>query len=316
MNYTGEKQYLKLCKKLLNEGVFVKNERTGKRCLTIINADFEYDASTMKVPLVTTRKAYIKQALNEKTGYMKGFDNAKLFRMLGCKTWDQNANATEGWLKNKYRKGTDDLGRVYGVQGRMWKRSPTEDEYNQLEEFFKNGDIESYQNLVDYIKGDGIDQLYKVYNNLKNGIDDRGEIITYYNPGEIKYGCLRPCMHTHHFSILGDTLYLTSYQRSIDVPLGLVFNMPQTVFLLRIMAQITGLKAGKVFHKMVNCHIYEDQIELMKEQIKREPYEEPELIIDPSFKTLEDFLERFDAREHTELKGYKSHEPISYPFSE
>ena len=53
---------------------------------------------------------------------------------------------------------------------------------------------------------------------------DRGEIITFYNPGEFELGCLRPCMHTHTFSLLGDTLYLTSYQRSCDVPLLLPYN--------------------------------------------------------------------------------------------
>lgn len=54
----------------------------------------------------------------------------------------------------------------------------------------------------------------------------RGEIITFFNPGETELGCLRPCMHTP-FSLLGDTLYLTSYQRSCDVPLGLNFNQIQ-----------------------------------------------------------------------------------------
>lgn len=311
---TGEEQYLELADRILTEGVWVENSRTGKKCLTVINADFVYDASNDKLPLLTTRKAYKNVAINEKVGYLMAFDNASQFRELGCKTWDGNANETIGWLNNPFRKGTDDLGRVYGVQGRDFKRAPTEEEYALFELYASKGDIEGARRLIQLIKSDSVDQLEKVYNNLKNGIDDRGEIITYYNPAEIKYGCLRPCMHTHTFSILNDTLYLTSYQRSIDVPLGLVANMPQTVFFLRLMAQITGLKAGLVFHKMINLHIYEDQVELMKLQLSRKPYDEPSLIIDDSFKTLDD-LNKFDARIHTKLLNYESHPKIDYPFS-
>jgi thymidylate synthase len=280
------KQYLDLCNKIIEEGEWVENKRTGKRCLTLINADFEYDASTNRIPLVTTRKSFCKSAIAEMIGYIRGYDNAADFRSIGCKTWDSNANDNKSWLNNRFRKGEDDMGRVYGVQGREWLQAD----------------------------GTSLDQLVKIVNNLKKGIDDRGEVLTFWNPGEFDRGCLRPCMHTHTFSLLGDTLYLTSYQRSIDVPLGLVFNMPQTVVLLRLIAQITGLKAGKVFHKLVNCHIYEDQIELMKTQLKRTPYESPELIINDNIKTLKD-IETWVTTKDFELVGYQCHESINFPFS-
>jgi thymidylate synthase len=282
------KQYLDLCNRIINDGVLVENKRTGKKCLTVINADLEYDASTNQIPLVTTRKAFVKSAIAELLGYIRGYDNASDFRAIGTPTWNANANKTTAWLNNPNRKGEDDMGRVYGVQGRQWRRPD----------------------------GEPFDQLRKIVNNLKSGIDDRGEILTFWNPGEFDLGCLRPCMHTHTFSILDGTLYLTSYQRSIDVPLGLVFNMPQTVVLLRLIAQITGLKAGKVFHKLVNCHIYEDQIDQLKNiQLKREPLELPTLLIDKNIKTLED-IETWVTRDHFTLENYKHHEPIKFPFSE
>ncbi len=128
-------------------------------------------------------------------------------------------------------------------------------------------------------------------------------------------GCLRPCMYSHHFSLLGDTLYINSTQRSCDVPLGLNFNMVQVYFLLAIMAQITGKKPGKAYHKLVNAHIYEDQLTLMKDvQLKREPYDAPQLIINPDIKSLED-LETWVTVDDFELQGYQCHEPIAYPFS-
>ena len=128
-------------------------------------------------------------------------------------------------------------------------------------------------------------------------------------------GCLRPCMYSHHFSLLGDTLYLNSTQRSCDVPLGLNFNMVQVYFFLAIMAQITGHKPGKAYHKIVNAHIYEDQLDLMQNvQLKREPFDSPTLKINPNIKTLED-LETWVTVDDFEVIGYQYHDPISYPFS-
>ncbi|MEI8622260.1 thymidylate synthase [Pseudoalteromonas sp. B129b] len=281
------KQYLELCQRIVDEGQWVENKRTGTRCLTVINADLEYDVANNQFPMITTRKSYYKAAIAELLGYLRGYDSAAQFREIGCKTWDANANDNNAWLNNPNRKGEDDMGRVYGVQGRGWQRPD----------------------------GLTLDQLSKVINNLKNGIDDRGEIITFYNPGEFELGCLRPCMHTHTFSLLGDTLYLTSYQRSCDVPLGLNFNQIQCFVLLALVAQITGHKAGKAYHKIANAHIYENQLELMRDvQLTREPFASPQLKINPKIKSLED-IETWVTRDDFEVTGYQCHEAIQYPFS-
>ncbi|TMP83804.1 thymidylate synthase [Pseudoalteromonas phenolica] len=280
-------QYLKLCRRIVDEGVWVENERTGKRCLSVINADLEYNVAANEFPLVTTRKSYWKAAIAELLGYLRGYNSAAQFRAIGCNTWNANANDNEAWLKNPHRKGEDDMGRVYGVQGRNWCNS----------------------------EGQEFDQLRKIYDDLRNGIDDRGEILTFYNPGEFEMGCLRPCMHTHTFSLLGGTLYLTSSQRSCDVPLGQNFNQIQVFTLLALMAQITGHKPGKAYHKIVNAHIYEDQLELMRDvQLKREPFPSPKLHINPEIKTLED-IETWVTLDDFNVEGYQYHEPIAYPFS-
>ncbi|MUJ19243.1 thymidylate synthase [Aliivibrio fischeri] len=281
------KQYLDLCQRIVDEGTWIENERTGKRCLTVINADLTYDVENGVFPLVTTRKSFWKAAVAEMIGYIRGYDSAEDFRKIGTKTWDANANLNDAWLNNPHRKGDDDMGRVYGVQGRSWAKP----------------------------NGEFVDQLKKIIDDLSQGIDDRGEILNFYNPGEFDMGCLRPCMYSHHFSLLGDTLYLNSTQRSCDVPLGLNFNMVQVYFLLAIVAQITGHKAGKAYHKIVNAHIYEDQLELMQNvQLKREPLQAPIFKINPEIKSLED-LETWVTMDDFEVIGYESHDAIKYPFS-
>ena len=281
------RQYLALSQRIIDQGSWVENKRTGKKCLTVVNADLSYDVANNQFPIITTRKSFWKAAIAELLGYLRGYDNAADFRKLGTKSWDANANENEDWLSNPARKGKDDMGRVYGVQGRSWRKPD----------------------------GSGLDQLRKVVDNLSNGVDDRSEILTFYNPGEFDLGCLRPCMHTHTFSLLENTLHLTSYQRSCDVPLGLNFNQIQVFTLLALMAQITGKTPGIAYHKIVNAHIYEDQLDLMRTvQLKREPFQPPQLHINFDIKALED-IESWVTLDDFIVEGYRHHDPIVYPFS-
>lgn len=281
------KQYLDLCNRIINEGEWIENTRTGKRCLTIIGVNLKYDMRDNRLPILTTRKVNWKPAIAEFLGYLKGYRYSSDFRKLGCKTWDANANENKAWLANEYRLGPDDMGRVYGVQARYWL----------------NKDREEF------------DQVRKVYNDLKQGIDNRAEIITFWNPGELHMGCLNSCMHTHTFSLVNGILHLTSEQRSDDVPLGHVFNQIQCGMFLMLMAQITGNLPGIVHHNIVNAHIYEDQLMTMVNQhLPRKPRDLPTLIIDPGIKTLDDVID-LATPEHFILRHYDPLPAIKYEFS-
>lgn len=317
-------QYIELCKRIINEGEWVVNERTGVRCLTVIDANLTYDVGAKEFPLVTTRKSPYKMAVAELLGYVRGYSSAKDFRNIGTKSWDMNANENEAWLNNPFRKGEDDMGRVYGVQGRSLQSvylydsfgSTAEQDENRHQFLNDNGFVYLDELINEWydVYTKSIDQLKKVYNNLKNGIDDRGEIITYWNPTEFEFGCLRPCLHSFQFSLLNGTLYLHATQRSCDVPLGLVANMQQCYWFLDVMAHITGHKPGKVFHKIVNAHIYENQIELMKEQIERNIHTGPKADFNrDKIKTLEDF-ENATTNDFF-INDYIHNEEIKYPFS-
>ena len=81
------------------------------------------------------------------------------------------------------------------------------------------------------------------------------------------------------------------------------------------MAQITGHKPGKAYHKIVNAHIYENQLELMRDvQLKREPFDSPQLRINPKITSLED-IETWVSKDDFEVIGYQHHEAIKYPFA-
>jgi thymidylate synthase len=288
-----EKQYLDALRHIRDNGTDIFNARTGISCRTVINIDMAYDASTNKAPIVTTRKGAPRLAIAELLGYIRGVESAAEMRELGTKSWDANANENASWLANPYRRGDDDLGLIYGAVAKNW---PVEAGWN----------ANSCADL-------SMDLFHKVYNNLKKGIDDRGEIITFWHPGMFHMGCLRPCMYEHQFSLVGDDLYLNSTQRSSDWPLGTVANMLQVWLFLRLMAQITGKNPKMAFHKNVNSHIYGNQLELVDVQLEREMLAEPTIDINPDIKTLED-LERATLDDFT-INYTDFHPAIKYPFA-
>lgn len=278
-NLKYNQDYRDLGHQILNEGVWVENQRTGTRCKTIIGATLKYDVGAGEVPLLSDKQSFPLSATAELLGYLRGYTNAGDFARIGSPTWFGNANENEAWLNNPHRKGENDMGKVYGAIGRDFG---------------------------------GIDQLEKVYNNLKAGIDDRGETITFWKPDDFDKGCLRPCMRTHTFSIIGDTLHLTSESRSVDYCLGLNFNSIQCYVLLSLMAKLTGLKAGIATHHMINVHIYEEHIPNLLMQMER-PIEElnPSIDIKHWVGDMGDVVEApfyYDhAREYVEV-NYKGHQ--------
>lgn len=273
-----ETQYLALAQKILDEGEWVENKRTGKRCKTVINHDFVYDVGKDEVPILTTKQCFTVSAVAEVLGYWRQYTNAQDFADIGSPTWFANSNS-ESWKKNPNRKGENDIGLCYGA-----------------------------------VTGN---ELQKIYNNLKQGIDDRGEIYQMWKPHTFNSACLRPCAYEHVWSLVGNKLSLTVTQRSGDIPLGIPFNSFSFAFLLKLMAKITGNVPDKVYHKVVNCHIYEDQIPSIKEQLSRTPWDiQPKIKVAEWVTTLEDVIgNHTHAREYFTLEGYKHQGKITFPFS-
>jgi len=280
-------QYLDLLQRVIDEGVRKPN-RTGIDTIGIQGAMMQFDLAD-GFPAVTTKKLKTKACFMEMLGFLRGYDNAAQFRELGCNVWNANANENQQWLNNSARKGEDDLGEIYGVQARRWRADP-----------FALTPI--------------IDQLRNVYNDLRQGIDNRREIVTHWNPGKTSHIALPPCHLLYQFGIQGDRLNMCMYQRSCDMPLGVPFNMAGYAWLLSVMAQITGHKPGVFTHFLWDVHIYVNQLEGVYEQLSRTPHELPQLLINPAITDLE-YLEEHATASDFVLKNY-NHEPaIHFPFA-
>lgn len=286
-----ERQYLYHLENIYQNGKDIYNERTGITCRTHDGTIvMHYDVGAGKFPGMTTLTMGVNTALGEFLGYLKGVTDASEMEALGTKSWYANANETKGWLANPNRKGENDMGLVYGHWLHNWPSST---------------------------KG-SVNQLRKVYENLKKGVDDRGEILLMHNPGEIDQGCLRACMFMHVFSLVDGVLNLTSVQRSSDFPIGTRSNMKQCYFFLQLMAQITGHKPGKVTHVNTNCHIYSNQFETYENEHRdREIIEETKFTLEISdeIQTLDDVIDKMTLDHITYKVEGDRHPAIKYPFA-
>ena len=156
-----------------------------------------------------------------------------------------------GYENNKLRK---ELGPVYGVQWRNW---------------------------------DGVDQINDLINNLKNNPNSRRHILSAWNVGKIDKMALPPCHVMSQFYISNGTISCHMYQRSADMFLGVPFNIASYALLLSIFGKILNLKPKKFVHSFGDAHIYLNSVDQVKEQISREPFKAPKLIL-PEINSLED----------------------------
>jgi len=294
-----DRQYLELLQDILDNGTWQEN-RTGIRTKFIPGAMIKYDLRKA-FPAFTSKQLAFKACKGELIGFLRGYTNAADFRKLDCKIWDQNANENKDWLNNPNRKGTDDLGVVYGA---MWRRWP----------------INHSERGVMWA-GKYIDQVNEVLQKLYTNPTDRRMIISGWNPEYFDRMALPPCHVLYQFiaNIQTKELHLCMYQRSNDEFLGTPFNVASASMFLTLMANLTGFTPATFTHFMADAHIYENHIEAVQELLSRDPYPSPTLIYSgPKY----DDTNKFDASvfdkilpEHFTLVNYQSHPAIKVPMA-
>ena len=101
-----------------------------------------------------------------------------------------------------------------------------------------------------------IDQLKNVIEGLKENPGSRYHLMTAWNPSDLPDQAIGPCPMIHQFSVFGNNIHLTVYQRSCDTFLGVPFNISQDSLLLSMVAKETGLNPARFTHSYGNVHIY------------------------------------------------------------
>ncbi len=261
-----DRQYLDLVQKILNEGVRKEN-RTGVDTLAIAGAMIEHDMSE-GFPLLTTKKMYFKGVKVELEGFIKGIRSKQWYKDRGCNIWNEWCNprkvtyGTDADTKAKMA-AEDDLGLIYGVQWRDFA-----DPSHLAVQYVKGTKVPEWNERP----VEGVDQLAKIVNTLKTNPNDRRMLCSAWNPTALDQMALPPCHLLWQVTVIDGKLNLAWYQRSVDVPLGLPFNIASYGLLLHLLAKEAGLKEGRLIGFLMDTHIYVNQVDALKEQLGRNPY--------------------------------------------
>ncbi|MEZ5148002.1 MAG: thymidylate synthase [Bacteroidales bacterium] len=267
------KQYLDLLQHVLDHGV-EKSDRTGTGTISVFGYQMRFDLA-QGFPVLTTKKLHLRSIIHELLWFLQGDTNIQYLKENKVSIWDEWADEN------------GDLGPVYGAQWRNWN-------------------------------GDGIDQISEVLHLIKTSPDSRRMLVAAWNPSVLPLSgktfaenvaagraALPPCHAFFQFYVANGKLSCQMYQRSCDIFLGVPFNIASYALLTMMMAQIAGLEPGEFVHTLGDAHIYLNHVDQCKLQLSRDPYQLPQMKINPEVKDIFGF--KF---EDFELLGYQSHPHI------
>lgn len=281
------KQYLDLCKTILEEGIR-KKDRTGTGTISYFGYQMRFDLSK-GFPLLTTKKVHLKSIIHELLWFISGDTNIKYLVDNGVRIWNE-------WPFAIYQKSVEYLGET---QDEFVEKIKTSVEFAQ--KWGELGPVYGKQ----WRNFGGVDQLSELINQIKNNSTSRRLIISAWNPAEVEAMALPPCHCFMQFYVNDGKLSCQLYQRSADVFLGVPFNIASYALFTMMIAQVTGLKLGTFVHTLGDAHIYSNHMEQIAEQLSREPRSLPTMVINSSKKNIEDFV-----FEDFELKDYNPHPAI------
>ncbi|MGD9607717.1 MAG: thymidylate synthase [Leucobacter sp.] len=218
-------------------------------------------------PLITTKRVHFKSVAYELLWFLRGEGNTAYLREHGVTIWDEWADEN------------GDLGPVYGVQWRSW---PTPD-------------------------GQHIDQIAQVVEQIRANPDSRRHLVSAWNVAELDEMALMPCHAFFQFYVADGRLSCQLYQRSADMFLGVPFNIASYALLTLMVAQQTGLEPGEFIWTGGDCHIYDNHVEQVREQLSREAFPYPRIEI-----AKRDSIFDYDFDDF-ELVGYEHHPGIKAP---
>jgi len=292
------KQYLDLLQDILDNGE-LKDDRTGVGTISVFGRNIRFDLRE-SFPAVTTKKLAWKACKGELIWFIEGSSDERRLAEIthgsaeGKVTiWTPNALASYWKPKAKFE---GDLGRVYGVQWRRWNKYRTEHDMGPAH---KGGT----RLAVDRLE---VDQLSNLIEGLKTDPNGRRHILSAWNVSELDQMALPPCHVMSQFYVnKNKELSCHMYQRSVDVFLGLPFNIASYALLTHLIAQVCDLKVGELIISTGDTHIYKNHVEQVKEQLTRKPFELPQLKLNTNIKDINDFK-----MEDIELLNYQSHGPI------
>jgi thymidylate synthase len=291
---SSEQIYLNALKEILENGED-RPDRTGVGTRSIFGMQMRFDL-TEGFPAVTTKKLAWRAVVSELLWFIEGSnDELRLREILhGSRDseketiWTANAMSPY-WVKQALKRAVGDVGRIYGMQWRRWRKPVIR---------------------INKVVLQNLDQLHDLIEGIKEDPYSRRHIMTAWNPGELELMSLPPCHILSQFYVNNGKLSCHMYQRSADMFLGMPFNIASYALLTHMIAQACNLDVSDLIISVGDAHIYSNHFDQVKEQLSRELLPLPTLRLNPSIQMITHFT-----MDDVELVGYESHEAIRAPMA-
>lgn len=292
-----DKEYLKLCRKILTEGVEVQN-RTGTNTIKIPGYYLEFNLEE-EFPFLTTKQLYYRQAILELLWiYQVQSNDVRWLQERNVKIWNEWEIQEDGyWCATQM---------LPDENGNLKKQ--------EIKKDFGLSNAHTIGTAYGWINNH-FDTPRKILETLKTNPNDRRMVMSLWQNDYLDTAVLPSCVWSSEWDVTDGKLNAWVHQRSCDVPLGLPFNITQYATLVNLFAHCTNLKPGKMYWSIKDAHIYVNQIEGIKEQINRYDtqgdYPAPTLWLNPEQK---DFFAFDNSSELKDIKvlNYKHLGPISF----
>lgn len=279
-----DKKYIELARRVLNTGEEV-DDRTGTGTISLPHQQLQFDLSE-GFPILQTKKVSFHAVKHELLWFLSGETSAKYLKDNNVKIWDE-------WLDSN-----GDAGKIYG---------------------------HNWTNFAGFEDFAGVDQIANLIRDLKTNPKSRRMVVTSWNPEEmdsefkVDFLALPPCHCFFQVTTHGNKINLMLHQRSVDVFLGLPFNITSYALLMHLLAKETGMDVGLLTMNFGDCHIYKNHVNQVMEQNYRfmdilsayKLFDEPELVITPTPDKDKNPLECYDI----ELHNYNPMSAIKAPVS-
>lgn len=297
------KQYHDLLVDIIQNGE-AKEDRTGVGTLSVFARQLRFDLKK-GFPAITTKKLAWKACVGELLWFIEGSgDERRLAEIThgsreGPATiWTPNATAPYWKTKAQF---DGDLGQVYGVQWRNWKTTSliqfNTHKTDHYEEYYAGPVITKV-----------IDQLKNLIEGLKKDPNGRRHIINAWNVADLDQMALPPCHVMSQFYVNSNNeLSCHMYQRSVDVFLGLPFNIASYALLTHMIAQVCGYGVKELVISTGDTHIYTSHMMQIQEQLTREEFPLPTIELNPEIKDINQFtindIKLLNYRSHGQIKA-------------
>jgi thymidylate synthase len=269
------KQYLDALHHVLNNGEDV-SDRTGTGTRSVFGYQMRFNLQD-GFPAVTTKKLAWRAVVGELLWFLEGStDERRLAEITFEKDRSELVGKSTIWTANADAQGKDlgyyndefvkELGPVYGFQWRNF-----------------NGSYDTFGHSK------GRDQVSWLINEIKTNPDSRRLILSAWNPNQIEEMALPPCHTMAQFRVMNGKLSCQLYQRSADLFLGVPFNIASYALLTHMIAHLCNLDVGDFVWTGGDCHIYQNHMDQVNEQVSRDPQAMPHLLM-PAFNTLDELL--------------------------